>query len=502
MLRPLIPLVIGLIFLIAEGLLADFLSDKKATTNGATSIGELENYHILKQIQGYSTLRFVLVVLKQLKDIIFQAYSSYSSFMVMMAMVNICLKPPKMVSQHLFKIKTLPLTTCDNNVTLNKDAANFWKKAGASLFRFIFVNSLSFILYYLAVFSLVTILLNQNPWHINRTSPVRPDGSLFLRSLEEQGTRSLISENGTSNPPSYLREVTTLNVPVISILLSNDGKTAFLCQLEALLVIDISEIENPKNKSSLHLPRSDYCELSISSTDQILVLKRSSYVHLVNVTNIQAPRLAYSDMFFGESSFRINYFEPSILISPDEQTAMFAEDGSMKIVNISNLTSPTLLNKNDPAKTILYSSVVAYSAQKKVLFSGWASFRVYNMSNLAAPSLLKVITFVGDITSISLSADQEKLYFICNYIGSRTVLLAYNVTDPKNPTQLKTLEISNLTYCNPVILNSPSKENNYLYISLCDSLKVIDLSNINDLKQTTIAKKQLFWAAFYFCIIS
>lgn len=230
---------------------------------------------------------------------------------------------------------------------------------------------------------------------------------------------------------------------------------------EGLSIVEISDVENPNQTSSLDVAGKGRYVFKNGNILYMGVEKDTQGLAIVNVADPANPAIL--------STADVGGYGNEIVVANDILYMGVANnDGGFAMYNVSNPSSPSLLRKMD-----LDVSVEALDVQGNYAFVGTnsstAGFQVINVADPANPWVAATLDVDGTVTAVKVDG-------IFAYVGTSDTddsLHIINIADPANPFEITSLDVTNKIE-DIGILNS------YLYVTLNQNdygLGVVNVGN-------------------------
>jgi len=314
-----------------------------------------------------------------------------------------------------------------------------------------------------------TYYLNQSHGETRMSLP-SPNQQVF-RHLKEE--RMLAAQK-----PLYFKEINEAYFDELYpfyVLRTNDLQTAFVVQVNAVEVYNVSDPTLPKKIGSYYKPAYRYPSAVLSPSNKILALDTGA-VDIVDVTDQSSPSFIsqIETRTAQELKDSSNLNSPTVAISPDDRFLITC-DPKMKIYDISDPRTPKLVFKDSRRTT-----ATLLAADGRTAFAGGDSLRIFDVSDFTAPKLLGDFPTSGNVFTMTLSKDQKTIYVLCGSVleNQDKIDLRLEVLDITDPAASfdKQPQIP-LGSTRDVVLSSltPSPDGMFIALKNINSVRIINL---------------------------
>ena len=269
---------------------------------------------------------------------------------------------------------------------------------------------------------------------------------------------------------SMTRTLSSLGMEAYSVVLSQDGKIAFvtLAEIGDIKIVDVSNLNKITVIGLIRLPDPEYpfllSMLALSPGGKTLFMSNMQYLHLIDVSNIHSPRVLgklkdqnLTDYFQGHIYIKRYPFDYRISIAyTKDQKTLFIGGLGLQVVDISNKSQPVFIdsNTNQVNEKNLMRSEVRISPNGETLYLANGTLNIFNVSNPRKQKFLGSYSFpLFFISSVFPSKQDENTVYIAGYMrnndGSYWANIKYktyyekiNVRDPSNPTKVDSYDLN------------------------------------------------------------
>ena len=256
-----------------------------------------------------------------------------------------------------------------------------------------------------------------------------------------------------------------LNSSSFDVAVSPDGSIAYVACKEGLQILEIVNNTVLLYKERI-LETFSTKAILLSQDGKTAFVRTSDQILIVNLT--EKTVLSHID----KPDFNIPH---KSAFSPDGETIMI----SGVIINVANLTGPEqqalrLQQYIDKSDTMATNWEI-------LVFSSDYMLYVYNISNIDSPHLIYegILNIGGIILDIAISPDNQTL-FINTYISSGNLdnLQIYNISDPANIVFLSTITISSDQDQSVLYLTIFPISSDTIMVSSVSNIVIIDVSDL------------------------
>ncbi|MDR1285846.1 MAG: cadherin domain-containing protein [Campylobacteraceae bacterium] len=252
-----------------------------------------------------------------------------------------------------------------------------------------------------------------------------------------------------------------LDTRVNDIAISSDEKTAFIVDYSSglLKILDISNLTNPKLINQLSLPISPN-KIVISSDDKkVFISPNHGSLNIVDVSDLSKPTIIGS---VGD------FYTLSLEISPDNTKLFSAHytDG-LKVIDITDATNPYI---EASIQLYLYDVAISKDGTKVFAANYLSGLQILDISDLSDISIIGEV-FVGNNHNyiVTVSNNESKAFISHMYTDINTI----DITNEENPILVSTF--GNIGRCDQMVL---TKDDLKAVFGCTGILKIIDMDDI------------------------
>jgi len=473
-------------------------------------------------------------LLGKLGDMIFGIYTNYFAFLLMVLLIDLIFG---IFRQGKQEIRDLVKSIKSTNVIFwnsqsrnlkNESVQNFTKK----LFMRIICYSLIFMIYQMVGFCIFSSagfshVNDSQVFEVTQTHQERESFMNIPRILEEndslnqEKTALVLQESQKTSEKISLTMgeiISSLNIEASAMVLSRDRKTAFVTLdfYGTLKIIDLSDVKSPVILSSLGLDGSGYYYKFksgiLSSDEKTLYLSNSKVLEIVDVTNLESPKListTKSEIFLESLDFSIAGFWQTSLVLDGSTKTLFIGGLGLQVYDVSNSKEPILLNAytNDMEQVpqivwqVFRRNEIRLSHDGKALLVVNGSLDVYDISSPKDLKLINSFSMGSDVRSIYLSEDSKVAYLLGTSGDKEMILEEVDISDYHSPKSLQSYTINEGSIMSPRILAvSPGRTK--FYISTDEYFLGIGMIVFDAVKKTATKNGKSFLSHTYMMVFS
>ena len=246
------------------------------------------------------------------------------------------------------------------------------------------------------------------------------------------------------------------------VVLSKDDSRAFIAE-DKFYIVDISDITHPKSVGVVQKEGSDVTfnginEMVLSKDETKVFVVNSTGLRIIDISNLSAPTIM--------GTFDTIGYAYGVTLSEDGNRAFIADgDRGVKVVDVSNPYKPYLLGNVDTHKA---QKIRLSTDESKVYVADESEgLKIIDVSDLVNP-LLPIENFntFGEAWSLTLSEDERQIFVSERAFGFETI-------DISNPLDLHLLGKFDASVQDLVLSN----DGNRAFVAALSQLKIIDISD-------------------------
>jgi len=275
--------------------------------------------------------------------------------------------------------------------------------------------------------------------------PLPPSRNLAQIDMEDPSEERILPYSSV-NPGEILGSFTYLKYlrGYPNFVISKDGKTLFAFHDFILSIFDISNPHKEQKKSQFdtfyQLNKTVYlfeASLLLSSDEQTLFILSCSSILFLDISNQTSPSLIYMERFTPNTP---DGCSSSLASSADGQILYAATEQNISIIDVSAPKTPVFLSN----RTSNFTGKIDLSKDCQTIAIGSVNkFEIYNVSDPKNPLPISSINLNGRPISISFSHDENQIMLGITKPGSSlaTNLLYLRIYNIKSSTLISSLQL-------------------------------------------------------------
>ena len=301
-------------------------------------------------------------------------------------------------------------------------------------------------------------------------------GEPYRIVISKDGKKAYVASSGSvevidiSNPSHIKLEKRLYEKSTYNLKLSKDNKIAYLVNSIGLVVVDIHSLE----QGILPLSTGAYDVVLSEDENMAYVADFTNGLEIIDVTHKNKPILV--------SNLDINGTAMAIVRSEDNSKLYISGGNGLKIIDIVDKYNPKIIGYFYSRQTV--SSLVISSDEKRLyLADGFEGLKILDIQNPITPKLIGSINLNGEVESIKLSKDGKRVYLSTGFNG-------VHIIDISNPRRLKILQKIDMNdynknrvenYVEDIAFSSDEKS---LFVLLFnEKMNVIDIRKKNSVRE-------------------